>query len=113
VIKIILKQLLGCLNYLKTLKIVHRDLKLENVAFIKKVNDNTNQEEIEIKLLDFGTAFKMHKHKIRCTELVGTISYMPPEIIKGYFTEACDLWSCGVIFYILLTSKSPFRCKNR
>ena len=36
-VKVILKQLLGCLNYLKTIKIVHRDLKLENVVFINKL----------------------------------------------------------------------------
>ena len=81
--------------------------------FIKKVISNTSKDEIEIKLLDFGTAFKMTKPKVRCYELVGTVSYMPPEIIRGYFTNKCDLWSCGVIFYILLTSKSPFRCKKK
>lgn len=78
VIRVILRQLLGCLNYLRTIRVVHRDLKLENVVFIKKVNDKTNHEEIEIKLLDFGTAYKMIKQKVKCHELVGTVSYMPP-----------------------------------
>ena len=66
VIRVILKQLLGCLNYLRTIRVVHRDLKLENVVFIKKVNDKTNVEEIEIKLLDFGTAYRMIKQKVKC-----------------------------------------------
>jgi calcium-dependent protein kinase len=38
---------------------------------------------------------------------------MAPEIIKGFFTDKCDLWSCGVILYILLISKSPFKCKKK
>lgn len=69
--------------------------------------------EVDIKLIDFGTAYRMSKPKVRCSELVGTVSYMAPEIIKGYFTDKCDLWSCGVIMFILLTSKSPFRCKKK
>ena len=64
-------------------------------------------------MLDFGTACRLTKPKMKCPELVGTVSYMSPEIIKGYFTDKCDIWSCGVIFYILLTSKSPFKCKRR
>ena len=108
-----MKQLLGCLNYLKTIRIVHRDLKLENVAFISEVNDKVDKHQIEIKLLDFGTACKIHKSKMRCIDLVGTVSYMAPEIIKGFFNNQCDVWSCGVIFYILLASKSPFRCSKK
>lgn len=81
--------------------------------FIYQLKETSKSNEVEIKLLDFGTAFKMIKPKIKCSELVGTISYMPPEIIKGYFTDKCDIWSCGVIFYILLTTKSPFKCKQK
>jgi len=81
--------------------------------FIHHLKDTSQLNEVEIKLLDFGTAYKMTKPKVKCSELVGTISYMPPEIIKGFFTDRCDIWSCGVIFYILLTSKSPFKCKKK
>jgi serine/threonine protein kinase len=113
IVKIILKQLLGCLNYLHTLRIVHRDIKLENVVFINKIKQESAADDSEIKLLDFGTSCKMNKHKVRCSELIGTMSYMAPEIIEGYFTDKCDLWSCGVILFILLTSKSPFKCKKK
>lgn len=113
IIRVILKQLLCCLNYLHKLRIVHRDIKLENVMFIQQIKDSSSSDEVDLKLLDFGTAFKMTRAKIRCKDLVGTVSYLPPEIIKGYFTDKCDIWSCGVIFYILLTSKSPFKCKTK
>lgn len=112
-VKVILRQLLGCLNYLHTLRIVHRDVKLENVVFNNKVKNGSKEQEIQIKLLDFGTAYKITRPKVKVSQLVGTLSYIPPEIIKGYFTEKCDLWSCGVILYILLSSHSPFKCKRK
>lgn len=113
IVKAILRQLLGCLNYLHSLRIVHRDIKLENIAFISRPTRQSSAEEIEIKLLDFGTACRLTRPKVRCQELIGTMSYMAPEIIKGYFTEKCDLWSCGVLLSILLTSKSPFKCRKK
>ena len=103
VMKVIMQQLLGCLNYLHKLNIVHRDIKLENVVFLDRVRSKEGSD-VEIKLIDFGTAVKMTRAKMNTRNLVGTLSYMAPEIIKGYYTERCDIWSCGVILYILLTS---------
>jgi len=66
-----------------------------------------------VKLIDFGTA-KRIKGKINvCRNLVGTTSYMAPEIIDNYFNEKCDVWSAGIILYILLVGKSPFKCANK
>lgn len=59
-IRIIILQLLSCLNYMHKLKIVHRDIKLENVVLLKSIREYSKPEDIEIRLLDFGTAFKMH-----------------------------------------------------
>jgi calcium-dependent protein kinase len=55
----------------------------------------------------------MTKSRVKCADLIGTISYIAPEIILGYFTDKCDMWGCGVILYILLTSLSPFKCKRK
>ena len=51
---------------------------MENVVFINTPSDTLGKDKIEIKLLDFGTAYKMNKHRVKCPELVGTVSYMAP-----------------------------------
>lgn len=98
-------------------KIVHRDLKPENILL-------ENQDDLQdIKLIDFGTAKKWdmdikkgenNKEETRLYEKVGTILYLAPEIMKAnkdeeiFYNELCDMWSVGIIAYILCTGKQPF-----
>lgn len=104
-----IKQLSECLKYMhsknKTKEsIVHRDLKLENII----VDDRNN-----IKLIDFGFAvqtFPGQKLKTCC----GTPNFMPPEICqrKEYCGYASDIWSFGIIIYVMLTGTHPFKGVN-
>jgi len=99
--KIIMKQILSTLNYLHTKGIIHRDVKPENIL-IEKRNDN-----IKVKLIDFGSGCYFQK-KRKLTQIVGSSYYVAPEVINKNYTYKCDLWSCGVILYFILTGVVPF-----
>ena len=98
-----MKQILSAVNYCHKLNIIHRDLKPENILMSKK---NKNGFNI-IKIIDFGTAIIFNKNK-NDKSFAGSIYYISPEVISRNYTEKCDVWSCGVIMYILLTGSPPF-----
>ena len=63
----------------------------------------------EIKLIDFGlaTAYLSEDYK-NMTDKVGTLYSMAPQVINGSYDEKCDLWSVGVVAYLLLSGEQPF-----
>ena len=99
----IMKQLLSAVNYLHSRNIVHRDLKPENIMLTTKPKNN----KFEIKIIDFGTA-KIFDPRKKMTKFIGTSYYIAPEVLKENYDEKCDIWSCGVILYILLCGYPPF-----
>ena len=98
-----MKQILSAVNYCHKLKIIHRDLKPENILISKKNKNCFNT----IKIIDFGTAIIFNKNK-NDKSLAGSIYYISPEVFSRNYTEKCDVWSCGIIMYILLTGSPPF-----
>ena len=98
-----MKQILSAVNYCHKNHIIHRDLKPENILITQKNKDGFNY----IKIIDFGTAILFNKKDKKIT---GSIYYIAPEVIspERNYTNKCDVWSCGVIMYILLTGKPPF-----
>lgn len=109
----IMKCLLEALEYLDDKGVMHRDLKPENMI-LKDKNDIVN---CELKLVDFGLAsfcdVKEYLFK-RC----GTPGYVAPEIINASskgdvkYDSGVDVFSAGIIFYILIMGKSPFKGKS-
>ena len=91
------------------MNIIHRDLKPENILITNK--DEDDKDLIYIKIADFGTA-KIFKENQSEKLLVGSPYYIAPEVIDRNYNEKCDLWSCGVLMYILLSTKVPFNGKN-
>ena len=103
---IIMKQLLSGICYSHQNGIVHRDLKPENILL-----DNNGENDLSIKIIDWGCA-KTIKKKERLHQADGTAYYIAPEVLKGDYDEKCDIWACGVIFYILLCGYPPFNGDN-
>ena len=102
--KIIFKQLIEGLKYIHHKKIVHRDIKLDNILI-----DLTNT----IKICDFGVSRKISGDEIM-NEHCGTPAYIAPEIFEnqGYSGFKCDIWSAGVTLYYILGGIQPFRASS-
>ena len=100
-------QILSAINYCHNMKIVHRDLKPENILIADRDKNNYPR----IKICDFGTSKMFEKGAVQ-RKLVGSSYYIAPEVLKKRYDEKCDIWSCGVILYILLSARPPFGGEN-
>nr|XP_054588025.1 serine/threonine-protein kinase 33 isoform X4 [Nothobranchius furzeri] len=95
--------------YLHQRNIVHRDLKLENILL--KNSSNEGDDRFDIKVADFGLSVKTGGVAIGniMTEACGTLIYMAPEMMSGRgYSQWCDVWSIGVIMFMLLCGEPPF-----
>uniref|UniRef100_A0A8C9X7J7 Serine/threonine-protein kinase PLK3 n=1 Tax=Sander lucioperca TaxID=283035 RepID=A0A8C9X7J7_SANLU len=95
-----LKQIISGLKYLHSRGILHRDLKLGNFF----VNEN-----MELRLGDFGLAAKLETVEQRKKTICGTPNYLAPEVLnrQGHGTES-DVWSLGCVMYTLMCGNPPF-----
>jgi len=100
-------KLLSAIKYLHDIGIAHRDLKPENLL----MTDET--ENAEVKITDFGLSKVFDDHSTVMQTPCGTPGYIAPEVLQmaGY-DKQCDLWSMGVIVYILLCGFPPFYADN-
>jgi len=99
----VLYQVFSAVNYCHKMHIVHRDLKPENIL----ITDKNENGFPTIKVGDFGTSKIFKTGKIE-RHIVGSSYYMAPEVLNQKYNEKCDIWSCGVIMYILLSNTPPF-----
>jgi serine/threonine-protein kinase Chk1 len=93
-------QLLNAIEFLHSKGVAHRDIKPENLVLDSKGN---------LKLTDFGLAVVFQKKrgpKRKCNRSCGSPPYAAPEIVSGnYDPSLCDIWSCGIVLFVLLTGK--------
>lgn len=101
------RQMLIAVNYLHVLRIVHRDIKTENFLVF---GERGSAMENVVKMCDFGTAVQLHEQEPRPMAKTGTPSYVAPEVYANRGAHFCsDMWSLGVVLYIMLIGANPFR----
>jgi serine/threonine protein kinase len=98
----IIQSILESVEYLHKKDIVHRDIKPENILIYE------DKHHTHIKLIDFGLSRTHTLNDGYMTEMVGTAYYMSPGVLLGQYDRSCDLWSVGVVSYILLCGYPPF-----
>mmetsp|Transcript_890 Transcript_890/g.2052 ORF Transcript_890/g.2052 Transcript_890/m.2052 type:complete len:739 (+) Transcript_890:87-2303(+) len=99
----LMRQMFGGITYMHRANFCHRDIKPENFLLREKAPIS----KCIIKICDFGLATKFRQDKPLRTK-AGTPYYVAPEVLKGNYNEACDMWSLAVIMYILLCGYPPF-----
>mmetsp|Transcript_26744 Transcript_26744/g.44585 ORF Transcript_26744/g.44585 Transcript_26744/m.44585 type:complete len:537 (+) Transcript_26744:105-1715(+) len=100
---VLIRDICDAIAYCHDVKqIVHRDLKPENFLFLSKEDDSP------IKIIDFGLSRHDTQNSGVMKTKVGTPYYVAPEVLKREYTKSCDIWSIGVIAYILLCGYPPF-----
>lgn len=95
-----IRVMVDVMRYMHDKKIVHNDLKLENWLFENESNGAL------LKLIDFGFSKQLGSEKLMGAQ--GSTMYMAPEVFTGNYDMQCDMWSIGVIAFMMMTSVPPF-----
>ena len=106
--RLVMKQLLEAVAYLHARGIAHRDIKPENILLAEPGT-------FVVKLSDFGLSRVFDDSSFMKT-MCGTPAYVAPEVLMsagtGGYTDAVDMWSLGVIMYVMLSGFHPFNLEN-
>ena len=101
-------QIVDAIQYCHNARVVHRDLKLENILFADSLHSH-------IKIVDFGIAGMLTVNGQGDSSNAGSLLYLAPEVLSrtdNTSTPALDIWSIGCILYVLLTGIHPFQATN-
>ena len=103
---VIMQQLFSAMKLTHDSGIIHRDIKAENILIL-------DDAKLFIKLIDYGSVEILKTMDQKANEKVGTPSQIPPEILNGEeYDFSCDMWSLGILLYLLLSGKKPFTGGN-
>ena len=98
---VVMRKLMTAVRHLHALNVCHRDLKPENFLYLNK------KPNAELKIIDFGMSVLVLP-AVKMTSFVGTPYYLAPEVLQGTYSIQCDVWSLGVIMYLILCATQPF-----
>ncbi|KAI5084685.1 hypothetical protein GOP47_0000854 [Adiantum capillus-veneris] len=97
----IIKHLMKSIQFCHRMGVMHRDVKPENILFLEESNTSP------IKLADFGLALEFSPGK-KFSGIAGSAYYIAPEVLEGEYSEEVDVWSTGVVLYVMLSGVPPF-----
>lgn len=104
--KRIIREILTAVSHLHKNGIIHRDIKPENIMFDLDLTIEASPKTV--KLIDFDTCQEWTPKTPKSRRFVGTPGYIAPEALLGQLSPQSDLWSVGVILYILMTGEMPW-----
>lgn len=100
----VVQQMMQAIRYVHECDIAHRDIKPENFMFLEKTS---GMDCGCLKLIDFGLSCACPPGRVLKTK-VGTPYYVSPQVLRGSYDRQCDVWSAGVVMYLLLSGCLPF-----
>jgi serine/threonine protein kinase len=102
---------LRALLFLESIDVVHSDIKPDNFVII---DDPSSEYKINIKLIDFGTVktLDMHRSKLLTRSINGTYAFLAPEAFSGIVHKKSDVWSLGIMLYVLIYDSFPDYVQN-
>lgn len=107
--KKIMRKLLYTVKFLHDIGIAHRDLKLDNIMLNSR---SPYASQLDVKIIDFGLSKRFDpddSSQFKFTSVVGTPHYLAPEVLQQNYNEKCDIWSLGVVCYLLFSQgQYPF-----
>lgn len=104
--KVLCKQILSAVTHLHSRGIAHRDIKLQNILL-----DLDGDRRSQVKLIDLGYGSR-YIGALPMRTKCGTPYTTAPEVLREHYDERCDVWSVGVVLYIMLSGKRPFEALN-
>jgi serine/threonine protein kinase len=102
----VIYEVLSAVSCMHDQGIVHRDIKTENILF------QTLDDDSLIKIIDFGLSRKHYDDDDPMSIFVGSAYYVAPEVVLKKYDKSCDVWSVGIIMYIMLSGNPPFNGKT-
>ncbi len=94
-----MERLLRAINHCHANGVVHRDIKPENIMI---------GADDQLKIIDFGLSKRSRDKNSLLSTIAGTPYYMAPEVLEGEYNYKCDIWSLGVLMYVLVSGYLPF-----